>query len=238
MVVAVSKGHIACKNVVKKFGDTVALRGIDLDINDGDFLVLLGPNGAGKTTLMKILCGILRPTSGNATVAGMDVHEPEVRKKVGVISHMSLLYGALTARENLIFYANLYNVPEPESKADELLKSVELSNRADDFARNFSRGMTQRLSIARALVADPDFIFLDEPFTGLDLHSASLFKQLLRQLHEQEKSVVMITHDIEAGIALSTRTAILQAGRMVYDEPTETSDPEKIKNEYMKIVGT
>ncbi|MFQ5432399.1 MAG: ABC transporter ATP-binding protein [Nitrospinota bacterium] len=232
-----NEGRISCKNVVKKFGDTVALRGIDLDINDGDFLVLLGPNGAGKTTLMKILCGIIRPTSGNATVAGMDVHEPEVRKKVGVISHMSLLYNDLTAMENIVFYGNLYNVPEPEAKAEELLKSVELDKRAGDLARNFSRGMTQRLSIARALVADPDFIFLDEPFTGLDLHSAALFKQLLRQLHGRGKSVIMITHDIEAGIALSTRTTILNSGRMVYDEPTESAEPEKIKNEYLKIVG-
>ena len=231
------EGRITCNNVVKKFGDTVALRGVDLEINDGDFLVLLGPNGAGKTTLMKILCGIMRPTSGVATVAGMDVREPEVRKKAGVISHMSLLYGDLTARENIVFYANLYNVPEPEAKAEELLKSVELDNRAGDFARNFSRGMTQRLSIARALVADPDFIFLDEPFTGLDLHSAALFKRLLQQLHERGKSVIMITHDIEAGAALSTRTAILNSGRMVFDEPTENVEPEKIKKAYMGIVG-
>ena len=231
------KGRIICNNVVKKFGDTSALRGVDLEINEGDFLVLLGPNGAGKTTLMKILCGIMRPTSGYATVAGMDVHEPEVRKKAGVISHMSLLYNDLTARENIVFYANLYNVPEPEAKAEELLKSVELDNRAGDLAGNLSRGMTQRLSIARALVADPDFIFLDEPFTGLDLHSATLFKRLLQQLHERGKSVMMITHDIESGVALSTRTAILNSGRMVFDEATKNAEPEKIKKAYMGIVG-
>lgn len=233
-----STGRILCEKVVKKYGDTIALRGVDLSINEGDFLVLLGPNGAGKTTLIKILCGIIRPTSGSATVSGMDVHDPEVRKKVGVISHMTLLYNNLTAMENLVFYANLYNVPEPEARAQELLKSVELDNRADDFAKNFSRGMMQRLSIARALVADPDFIFLDEPFTGLDQHSATLFKGLLADLHKQGKTVLMITHDIEAGIALSTRTTILKSGRMVYDEPTENAEPEKIKNEYMKIVGT
>jgi heme exporter protein A len=231
------KGRISCEKIVKKFGDTFALRGVDLVINDGDFLVLLGPNGAGKTTLMKILCGIIRPTSGGATVAGMEVHDPEVRKKVGVISHMSLLYNDLTARENLIFYSDLYGVPEPGKRADELLKSVELDHRADDFVRNFSRGMTQRLSIARALVADPDFVFLDEPFTGLDLHSATLFKSLLQKLHARGKSVMMITHDIEAGVALSTRTAILNSGRMVFDEPTEGVNPEKIKNVYLEKVG-
>ena len=233
-----STGRILCEKVVKKYGDTTALRGVDLGINEGDFVVLLGPNGAGKTTLMKILCGIIRPTSGSATVAGMDVHDPEVRKKVGVISHMTLLYNDLTAKENLVFYADLYGVPEPGKKADELLKKVELANRAGDFARNFSRGMMQRLSIARALVADPDFIFLDEPFTGLDLHSSTLFKGLLANLHKQGKTVLMITHDIETGAALSTRTAILKSGQKVFDEETEGIDPEKLGDMYLELVST
>lgn len=232
-----STGQILCEKVVKKYGDTTALRGIDLSINEGDFVVLLGPNGAGKTTLMKILCGIIRPTSGRAEVAGMDVHDPEVRKKVGVISHMTLLYNDLTAKENLVFYADLYGVPEPGKKADELLKKVELANRADDFARNFSRGMMQRLSIARALVADPDFIFLDEPFTGLDLHSTMLFKELLANLHKQGKTVLMITHDIEAGVALSTRTTILKSGRKVFDEETKGISPGKIGDKYLELVS-
>ena len=231
------EGRIVCEKVVKKYGDISALRGIDLTIEPGDFLVLLGPNGAGKTTLMKILCGIIRPTSGGASVSGMDVHEPEVRKHVGVISHKSLVYGDLTARENLVFYAELYGVGEPGRKADELLKSVELADRAKDLARNFSRGMMQRLSIARALVADPDFVFLDEPFTGLDLHSATLFKKLLKGLHERGKTVMMITHDITTGVFLSTHSVILKNGAKVFDEATEGMDPDEMKLLYLERIG-
>ena len=156
-----SDNGIVCKGVQKKFGDILALKGVDLNVEKGDFLALFGPNGAGKTTLIKILCGLLRPTSGIAKVAGHDVRETGIRKKVGVISHKSFLYDDLTAHENLKFYCELYGVANPAEKADNLLKQVELTGRRDDLAGTFSRGMVQRLSIARALVANPEFIFLD-----------------------------------------------------------------------------
>ncbi|GMT41647.1 MAG: ABC transporter ATP-binding protein [bacterium] len=231
-------GGIVCSNVVKRYGGLTALSGINLNINPEDFLILLGPNGAGKTTLMKILCGLVRPTSGTAGVSGMDVCDQKVRCRVGVISHQSFLYDNLTARENLIFYSELYGVKNPANRADDLLESVGLYPRRDDLAGNFSRGMTQRLSIARALVADPDFVFLDEPFTGLDLNSASLFMELLRNLHKRGKTVMMITHDIDAGISLSTRAVILNAGRKTHDAPTEGVSGEELKKIYMDKTGT
>jgi heme exporter protein A len=222
---------IECRNVTKKYGDFTALRNIDLMLNQGDFLVVFGPNGAGKTTLLKILCGMTRPSSGTATIGGAESHSQEIRSRIGVISHKSYLYDALTAFENLVFYGELYGVKDPRSRALELLKMVELEERKDDFARSFSRGMTQRLSIARALVADPDFIFLDEPFTGLDHHSAVAFQAMLSSLHRRGKTVMMITHDIQLGILASTRAAILKGGKKLFDEKTEGLAPA----DFMKI---
>lgn len=230
-------GRIACTNITKKYGEVDALRGVDLAVEPGDFLILLGPNGAGKTTLIKILCGLLQPDSGSASVGGINAHDTKARGKVGVISHQSFLYNSLTAKENLLFYAKLYGVKNPAKRADELLKNMELSTRANDLAGTFSRGMTQRLSIARALVADPDFVFLDEPFTGLDLHSADIFKVLLKKLHARGKTIVMITHDIETGISLSNRAAILRGGRKIYDASTGGINAEKLKNVYRDKVG-
>jgi heme exporter protein A len=231
------KEKIECRNVGKKYGDFVALREIDLSIEEGDFLVLFGPNGAGKTTLLKILCGIARPSSGSATVGGDNAHAPEVRNRIGVISHKSYLYDSLTAFENLVFYGEMYGLPDPETRARELLENVELLPRGGDAVRTFSRGMIQRLSIARALVADPDFIFLDEPFTGLDHHSAAMFQEMLSALHRRKKTVLMITHDIPLGIAASTRAAILKGGRKVYDEKTDGMGTGDFLKIYFEKVG-
>lgn len=233
-----NKGRIECRAVSKSYGDFSALKEVDLTIDEGDFLVLFGPNGAGKTTLLKILCGMTRPTSGTATVGGADSHSRQIRGKIGVISHKSYLYDSLTALENLVFYCELYDVGDPGARALELLEAVGLSNRKNDFVRAFSRGMTQRLSIARALVADPDFIFLDEPFTGLDHHSAVMFQSLLSELHKRGKTVMMITHDIPLGVSASTRAAILKGGRKVYDEPTKGTDGASFMKTYLDKAGS
>jgi heme exporter protein A len=229
---------IVCEGLCKKYGELIALRNLDLTINPGDFISLFGPNGAGKTTLMKTICGLTHPTSGKASVGDSDVSDPDVRKKIGVISHKSYLYDNLTAFENVHFYAELYEVDNPSERANELLKSVELYERKHDFVRHFSRGMLQRLSIARALVADPDFIFLDEPFTGLDQHSTDLFRKLLRGLHTRGKTVMMITHDIHIGIEESTRALILKSGRKVYDENTAGLTVDEFKTIYNEKVGS
>jgi len=232
-----NSGGIICKNITRKFGHLTALNKINLRIETGDFMALFGPNGAGKTTLLKILCGLLRPSSGEATVAGESVRETDIRKRVGVISHNSFLYDHLTAWENLVFYAEMYGVENAGHRADELLRSVELYHRRDDFARTFSRGMAQRLSIARALVSDPEFIFLDEPFTGLDVHSAGIFRNLLLGLHRRGKTVMMITHDIEIGFTLASRAAIIRKGKLVYNEETHGLAVADLKNAYLENVG-
>ncbi len=228
---------IVCKGVTKDYGDIAALKGIDLSIDAGDFLSLFGPNGAGKTTLMKILCGLTRPTNGSASVAGADVGDPEVRQKVGVISHKSFIYENLTAKENIVFYAELYCVEDPRKRADALLEMVELSERGDDLAHTFSRGMMQRLSIARALVADPDFVFLDEPFTGLDQHSTELFKGLLKNLHGKRKTMIMVSHNIDIGIEIGTRAVILRKGEKVFDTTTDGVSADEFKKIYSQKVG-
>lgn len=233
----VQKLGIVCKGVSKQFGDLTALHSIDLELEKGDFLVLFGPNGAGKTTLMKILCGLLRPTSGKAFVAGYAAHEAEIREKVGVISHNSFLYNNLTARENLVFYAKLYGIKQPGRVADGLLESVELIRRRNDLIRTFSHGMMQRLSIARALVADPEFVFLDEPFSGLDVHSANLFRDLLLDLHKRQKTVMMITHNINVGFSVATRVAILKSGDMVYNEEAHGKTSDELMKVYLEKVG-
>ena len=230
-------GAILCEGVSKKYGELTALRSVDLAIERGEFLVLFGPNGAGKSTLMKIICGLTRPTTGRALVAGHDIHESDIRKKVGVISHKSFLYEDLTAFENLEFYARLYSVKNAGQRAEELLRQVELFDRKNDLARTFSRGMIQRLSIARALVADPDFIFLDEPFTGLDVHSATVFRDLLQILHKREKTVLMISHDIGISLSVATRIAILNAGKIVYNEQASGKDVSSMKKIYLEKLG-
>jgi len=228
---------IFCEGVSKKYGELTALKSIDLKIEKGEFLVLFGPNGAGKSTLLKILCGLTRPTTGKALVAGHDIHESDIRKKVGVISHKSFLYEDLTALENLEFYAKLYNVENSKRRGEELLRQVELFERKNDLARTFSRGMIQRLSIARALVADPDFIFLDEPFTGLDVHSATVFLDLLQILHKREKTVLMISHDIGISLTVATRIAILNSGTIVFNEKASGMDVASMKKVYLEKIG-
>jgi len=229
---------ILCEKVTRKYGELKALKGINLSLSGGGFLVLFGPNGAGKTTLMKILSGIITPTSGKATIAGNEVGSLEVRSKVGVISHNSYLYDNLSAKENLLFFAEMYGIESAEESAEEsadrLLQSVELFDRKDDLAKTFSRGMTQRLSIARALISNPQFIFLDEPFSGLDVHSATIFRNLLLKLHEDGKTMIMITHDIPIGYSVASHIAILKKGEIVYNEPQEKAGIDELKKIYIK----
>lgn len=182
----------------KAFGVLKAVDGIDFDLKRGEFLTIFGPNGAGKTTLIKILSGLTQPTSGSAKVAGFDVTEgnPKMRKEIGVISHATALYADLTPLENLIFFARMHGLAQPEDQALKVIDEVGLSQRRNDRVRTFSRGMLQRLSIARAILHDPKILFLDEPFTGLDLHASNVLKEHLKRLHDRRRTILMTTHDI------------------------------------------
>jgi len=172
---------ITVKKLVKRFGLKTVLRGLDFEVQPGEFVALLGPNGAGKTTFLRILASLSRPSLGNVTVAGYQLpHEAAaVRARLGVVSHLPLLYGDLTAEENLRFYGRMYNISGLEPRITEVLEMVGLENRRRDLVRTFSRGMQQRLAIGRAVLHDPDVMLFDEPYTGLDQDASSMLDEVL-----------------------------------------------------------
>ena len=206
---------IESKGLRKQFGLIEALRGVEFRLRAGEFLTIFGPNGAGKTTLQGILSSLTRPTAGQARVAGYDVtdNDPRMRREIGVISHASFLYPDLTALENLVFYARLYGLADPEAVALRGLEEVELSLRRHDKVGTFSRGMVQRVSIARAMIHNPSILFLDEPYTGLDQHASLLLERHLKELKTEKRTVVMTTHDFGRGLEMADRVAIQVKGR-------------------------
>ncbi len=195
-----------------------ALRGINLTLNRGDFLAVFGPNGAGKTTLLRIIATLLSPSSGCITVSGydMDNHPDEFRKTLGMISHQTLLYHDMTAAENLEFYAGLYGIRDRNKRIEDILKLMGLYNRRDSRVSKFSRGMQQRLTIARALINDPSLILLDEPYNGLDQHASALLSDQLIKLHNRKRTIIMVTHNLKLGMEAATKVGILVKGRMPF----------------------
>ena len=230
---------IIVRDLRKDFGYRQALSGINFDLNRGEFLTIFGPNGAGKTTLIKILSGLTRPTSGEAHVAGFDAlsNDVRLRREIGVISHASCLYLDLTAFENLLFYAKLYSLEDPEDKANQAIGEIGLKLRRNDKVGTFSRGMQQRLSIARAILHDPSVLFLDEPFTGLDLQGTNILKEHLHKLHTSKRTLVMTTHDISCGLEMCDKVAIQNQGKFVLMESLDRIDRENFKNIYAKALG-
>ena len=229
---------IHVRDIKKSFGFIDAVRGISFDLKKGEFLTLLGPNGAGKTTLLNMLSTLTRPTSGTAIVGGKDVlsGDPELRKEIGVISHSSCLYGDLSAFENMLFYAKIYDLDNPKERAEEIISEVGLKARLHDRVSTFSRGMLQRLSIARATIHNPSVLFLDEPYTGLDQHASSLFKDYLKSLHTQKRTVMLTTHDIQRGLEMCDWLAIQVRGKIVFMERADTIDFANFEKLYIETV--
>ena len=225
-------------DLCKVFGDRRALDGVDLKLPAGAFLSIFGPNGAGKTTLLRILATLSRPTHGTLSMLGVNAleHPEELRARIGLISHKSMVYGDLTARENLELFARLYGVEDARERIADLLEVVELDHRANDAARTFSRGMTQRLSIARALINDPDLVLLDEPYAGLDPHAMHLFDELIGRVRAG-RTFVMVSHDLDKGFSLCTHALILARGRVVAFDERGNFDAEEFRQTYLKTVG-
>ncbi len=216
---------VAVKNLTKSFGPVVALRDVNFSVAEGEFVAIVGPNGAGKTTLLRILATLSRPTSGHVSVGGYELpaHAVQARRQIGLVSHQTLLYGDLSAEENLRFYGRMYAVPGLESRIGEVLEQVGLAHRRHDRVRTFSRGMQQRLSIARAILHQPRLMLLDEPYTGLDQDAAARLEHVLSSVVAEGRTVVMTTHDLERGLAVSDRTVILARGRIAFEaRPSET----------------
>lgn len=229
---------IETKKLTKVFGDRKALDKVSIEVPEGAFLSIFGPNGAGKTTLVCTLATLSRATSGTALVAGFDAKEEpdKVREHIGLISHNPMLYPDLTAMENLMFTAQLYGVVNAEERVRELLRAVELDHRRFDVVRTFSRGMTQRLSIARALMNDPDVVFLDEPYAGLDPHAVEIFDGLIEQLRDG-RTFIMVSHDLQKGFDVCTHALVLARGRVVSYAPKEDIDFEQFRQLYRETVG-
>ncbi|MCL5110471.1 MAG: heme ABC exporter ATP-binding protein CcmA [Chloroflexi bacterium] len=227
------------RGVSKTFGHFRALRGIDLSVERGEFVVLFGPNGAGKTTFLRILAGLSKPTAGRVILDGSDLAaDPgEVRRKIGVISHQTFVYDDLTAEENLRFFGQMFDVPRLGQRVAEVLAQVGLSRRAHDRARTFSRGMQQRLSIARAVLHNPPILLLDEPDTGLDERAAEMLHAVIRGLEGEKRSVLLTTHHFERGLAMASRVCLLAEGRLVLDRPRAELTPDLLRQEFARLAG-
>lgn len=205
---------IEVRSLIKTFGIKPVLRGVDLQVEAGEFVALLGPNGAGKTTLLRILASLARPSLGDVRLAGfrLPAEAAAVRRILGVVSHQPLLYGDLTAEENLRFYARLYAIPSAGRRIDEILEMVGLDRRRRDRVREYSRGMQQRLAIGRAVLHDPQVLLFDEPHTGLDQDASTMLDTILRQVAGQGRTVLMTSHDLLRASDLATRIDILSKG--------------------------
>jgi heme exporter protein A len=237
MTSAQDASAIEVEKLTKSFGHQVALRGVDLRVVEGEFLTLFGPNGAGKTTLMRIVASLTRPTGGTVCVRGEDLSKAatSVRRHIGLISHNPLLYGDLTPDENLRFFSRMYDLPDSTARIDAVLEQVGLAARRRDPVRTFSRGMVQRLAIARAILHDPSIMLLDEPYTGLDLQAADMLRSVLQELAASNRTVILTTHNLEQGLEMCDHAAILNRGRLAWQGSRAGIDLVSMKEIYRDV---
>jgi heme exporter protein A len=230
---------IYANKLVKAFGRRPVLRGVDLEVPAGQSVALFGPNGAGKTTLIRIIAGLSKLTSGRVLLGGQDVQKagPGLRRYVGFVSHNPLVYDSLTAEENLLFFGRMYEVPELEQRIVQVLEQVGLAGRRKDVVRTYSRGMIQRLAIARSILHDPPILLLDEPDTGLDQQAADMLRRLLVELGSGDRTVLLTTHTLERGIEWADRALILNGGRVRFDSATGGLGSAEFRRIYTETVG-
>ena len=230
---------IEASGLSKQFGAVFALNGVDLRLDRGESLALFGPNGAGKTTLIRALTLGLRLGAGQFQISGFDhrTDPQQIRRRIGLISHQSLLYDQLTVAENLEFFCKLYGVEHPRRRSAELLDAIGLAHRRGDLVGTLSHGMQQRLSIARALVHDPPVMFLDEPFAGLDPQAAAMLRSTLQELRDRGHSVLLVTHNLRQGLDLSDRWLLLFRGRVVEQGASAGTDPRTLEQSYTRSPG-
>lgn len=218
------------KGLGKRIDERVVLAGIDLEVGAGEFVAVLGANGAGKTTLLKLLATLTKATGGELHLFGEDARgqAARLRRWIGMIGHQGMLYGDLSARENLVFFGRLYGVRDVARRAGELLERVGLAGRADDAVQTFSRGMVQRAAIARALMHDPQLLLADEPFAGLDVAATGALENLLAELNGEGRTVILVNHDVGQSLRLAQRVVVLRGGRKVLDEATAQVSHERV----------
>jgi len=223
--------------LTRTFGRRRAVDGVDLRLGPGEALALFGPNGAGKTTLLRLLAGLLRPGGGQARIDGRVLPAVAARSRVGLISHRSLLYDALTGRENVRFSAQLHGVADLSGATARALNALRVADRADVPVRQLSRGLQQRVAIARAIVHGPDVLLADEPYTGLDEQGSAALTALLLERRAAGAALVVVTHHLQEGLAVASHAAIMRAGRFLRYDATEGIDPTGYAAVYRELVA-
>lgn len=229
---------IQVHKLIKRFGPKSVLNNLSLQVENGEFVAIIGPNGAGKTTLLRILSSLAKPTMGEISVAGFKLpsQAAKVRQRMGVVSHLPLLYDDLTAEENLKFYGRMYAVPDLMDRVKQVLELVGLSNRARDLVRTYSRGMQQRLAIGRAVLHDPEVLLLDEPHTGLDQDACNMLDKVLQDVAIQGRTVVMTSHDFVRVQNLARRFDVLSRGKIVASVKSSDLSQDGLQAFYRKAL--
>jgi heme exporter protein A len=233
---------ISFTNVEKRYGSHVALRRLSLKIAPGEFVALVGANGSGKTTLLRMAALLSRPTSGkiefqNSISNSAALTPAEIKLRIGMVGHFTMLYDELSAEENLRFFAKLYGLNNPDRIAAEALIPAGLSARTKDLVRTFSRGMRQRLAIARALLAEPSILLFDEPAAGLDREGASWLAQTLSALRKTGATVIMSSHGQSEALTLATRAIAMRNGTLIEDSGPNGNVRAIIEREAAPVAG-
>jgi heme exporter protein A len=225
------------EDIRKTYGHFTALGGVSLAVKRGEFVALFGRNGAGKTTFLKVAATLVRATHGKLAIEGIDIHEePEkARRHIGFLSHNTYLYRDLNPVENLRFFGRLYGIPDLEDRIHQLLERVGLQRRKSDPVRAFSRGLHQRLGLARVMLHGPSVILLDEPYTGLDANAVDMLNGLLDEAAAAGKTVILTTHDFDQGIRAATRAVIIDRGKVVMDSPASDSAARDAYTQYIRV---
>jgi heme exporter protein A len=229
---------IEIKKLTKQADNKLILRGVDLSIKQGETVAILGPNGAGKSTLLKVLATLIKPTSGIVKINGLDLKKDhiEVKKLFGYLPHSSLLYDHYTPLENLVFFGELYGVKDVENKARELVKEVGLSFFINEPVKNFSRGMIQRIAIARAIIHEPKIMLLDEPHTGLDQGAISILNNVVLSMKEKGCTTLMVTHDFKQAAEICDRIIIVKNGKIADDFKINNKSLGLVSEKYQVLV--
>jgi heme exporter protein A len=230
-----SEAAVSVDHIWKFYGDFPALRDISVQVEPGTCTALLGRNGAGKTTLLRTIAGLSRAARGQITIFGKDVRQEQTRRRVGVLGHAIGIYDELSAIENLRLFARLYDIRDAEAAAGRWLERVGLERVATGMVREFSRGMRQRLAVARAFLHDPDVLLLDEPFTSLDDRAIAVLQTVLRQGLAEGRTVIMSTHQLREALELATHVALINRGKLAFHgvrTPEMLGDPGWLYRNY------
>lgn len=224
--------------LTRAFGARQALAGVTFSLAPGGCLALFGPNGAGKTTLLRVLAGLLRPTSGKARISGVELPGGALaRSRVGLISHNTMLYEALSPRENVSFAARLYGVRDARARVEDSLRRMSMLERADSPVRSLSRGMQQRVSIARAMVHAPQLVLADEPYSGLDDSGARALTSLLGELRSAGTAIIVVTHNLIEGLSLATHAAVMKRGQFIRYDSADRIDSSSYSTTYREALA-